>query len=573
MNLATKYEIPQTRLEELLDLADAVMKGRVEVGQMPGFLEKAFGLDEQKARLVASDLAGYRLLPLTEFISGVEDAIEQWGGDVLAYPELRLKKPGLEDELLSFASQIGLELPDHLMKRFIFLAKGYINKERDRQASLTLLKRPITIGGLQFSDLQAQRFFEMLDKRFGEAEPTPLTKGELEGVFSDGKLKVEEKRTEEEVESKKLKVESVKSAEEIEKPNVKSTPVKTIRTRDLLVIKAVPHALTTDVPLISGSIIHQEEEAEIEEHKKQLAQKPVVDNQKVQAAIIEKTAQLLFAPFKNAKQTQASAREFTNSFVRGRIDTQRAHALLVDKYGFDNEHAMEAIKLLAQGHSEYHQSPEPIKPSVVKKKPDVSLEARVLDERHAVLTKTVPKTSIEPILPGARVSVARSSNQEAILQQKKISSVDLQQAQEKAKPAKASVRLSVQSTPPSQKQNASTKVADIVFAQKLVGPVEELGTMGITEFRRLSSDPQEAVQKILNTLDLLEETDYEQRIAGIVALRQSPLQKLYISLMQEALMQGSPVTDIAAMHRNKGEMSLSTPEIDAIVELNRITQF
>ncbi|KKS08114.1 MAG: hypothetical protein UU63_C0067G0010, partial [Candidatus Uhrbacteria bacterium GW2011_GWF2_41_430] len=168
---------------------------------------------------------------------------------------------------------------------------------RDRQASLTLLKRPITIGGLQFSDLQAQRFFEMLDKRFGEAEPTPLTKGELEGVFSDGKLKVEEKRTEEEVESKKLKVESVKSAEEIEKPNVKSTPVKTIRTRDLLVIKAVPHALTTDVPLISGSIIHQEEEAEIEEHKKQLAQKPVVDNQKVQAAIIEKTAQLLFAPF------------------------------------------------------------------------------------------------------------------------------------------------------------------------------------------------------------------------------------------------------------------------------------
>ncbi|EKD47066.1 MAG: hypothetical protein ACD_66C00239G0010, partial [uncultured bacterium] len=388
-----------------------------------------------------------------------------------------------------------------------------------------------------------------------------------------GKLKVEEKGIDEEVKSKKLKVESVKSAEEIEKPNVKSTPVKTTRARDLLVIKAVPHALTTSVPVISGSIIHKEEEAEIEEHKKQLAQKSVVDNQKVQAAIIEKTAQLLFAPFKNAKQTQASAREFTNSFVRGRIDTQRAHALLVDKYGFDNEHAMEAIKLLEQGHGEYHQSPEPIKPSVVKKKPDVSLEARVLDERHAVLTKTVPKTSIEPILPGARVSVARSSNQEAILQQKKISSVDLQQAQEKAKPAKASVRLSVQSTPPSQKQNASTKVADIVFAQKLVGPVEELGTMGITEFRRLSSDPQEAVQKILNTLDLLEETDYEQRIAGIVALRQSPLQKLYISLMQEALMQGSPVTDIASTHRNKGEMSLSTPEIDAIVELNRITQF
>src|SRR3989339_1442356 len=251
--IGKKYDLPQKRTVELLDLADAVMKGQAQVGQMPGFLEKAFGLDEQKARLVASDLAGYRLLPLTEFIPGVEDAIKQWGGDVLAYPELRLKKPGLEDELLSFASQIGLELPDHLMKRFIFLAKGYINKERDRQASLTLLKRPITIGGLQFSDLQAQRFFEMLDKRFGKAEPTPLTKGELEGVSSDGKLKVESKKSEltveldinedektsfsvevgneeesgklkveekgidEEVESRKLKVESVKSAEEIEK--------------------------------------------------------------------------------------------------------------------------------------------------------------------------------------------------------------------------------------------------------------------------------------------------------------------------------------------------------------------
>ncbi|KKS49753.1 MAG: hypothetical protein UV15_C0029G0003 [Candidatus Uhrbacteria bacterium GW2011_GWA2_42_220] len=124
-----------------------------------------------------------------------------------------------------------------------------------------------------------------------------------------GKLKVEEKGIDEEVKSKKLKVESVKSAEEIEKPNVKSTPVKTTRARDLLVIKAVPHALTTSVPVISGSIIHKEEEAEIEEHKKQLAQKSVVDNQKVQAAIIEKTAQLLFAPFKNAKQTQASVRK------------------------------------------------------------------------------------------------------------------------------------------------------------------------------------------------------------------------------------------------------------------------
>ena len=107
----------------------------------------------------------------------------------------------------------------------------------------------------------------------------------------------------------------------------------------------------------------------------------------------------------------------------------------------------------------------------------------------------------------------------------------------------------------------------------MIGPVEELGTMGIIEFRRLSSDPNEAIIKVLNTLDLLEETDYEDRIKGIVAWRKSPVNKLYVSLVQDALTNAMTVADAAAKKRNAGDESLSAAEIDAIVGLNRKLSF
>jgi hypothetical protein len=83
----------------------------------------------------------------------------------------------------------------------------------------------------------------------------------------------------------------------------------------------------------------------------------------------------------------------------------------------------------------------------------------------------------------------------------------------------------------------------------------------------------EAARKVLGLLDLLESDDYEQRVRGVQAWRKSPLQNLYISLTQESLMRSMAITDIASSRRNKGEMTLSASEIDAIVEINNRIKF
>ncbi|MCG2687734.1 hypothetical protein L6260_02935 [Candidatus Parcubacteria bacterium] len=584
-SLAETYKIPQDRLGELLQLAEAVIRDQLQVEQMPEFLGKAFGLEPDIAKKVACDLAGYRLLPLLEFIPGIDVSIKQWGGDVASYPSLRIRKPQPEDELGAFVKEIGLDLPDHLQKRFVFLAKGYISKERNRQATLTLLKRPITIGGLEMTDEQAEKLFQMLDERFGEGEKekpvdplvelplsssglTLLRLGATEGLArgsSELGLDGGEGNKDVQDESQKSKVESVKP----------QLPVKqATRQRELLAIKAVPHALTTSVPVISGSIMHELEEQEIAKHKKILAQSAVPnDLAEKQEDIIKKTAQALFPLFKEARQTQQSAIELSRSYVKGMLDSQRANALLVTKFGITQESTYPILKILQAGYDELHKKPQ-VKKVVVDKKNDVAKqEQHLLDDRHAAITKTVARVSVEPVLPTARVSAAHTKQEELSASRKKINTGALREAQERSKPKKAVVKLSVQSTLQLKNSDAPTKVADISFSSNLIGPVEELGTMSIVEFRRLSSDPKEAIQKILNTLELLEEDDYEQRVKGIMALRKSPLQNLYISLVQEALLQGIPVADVATARRNKGEASLNAAEIEAIVKLNDDIRF
>lgn len=120
-------------------------------------------------------------------------------------------------------------------------------------------------------------------------------------------------------------------------------------------------------------------------------------------------------------------------------------------------------------------------------------------------------------------------------------------------------------------------VADVVApgqpsrpSRRLAGPVEEFANMTAVEFRRLSSDPKEAVMKIKDRLDLLEEQGVGQKIAGIKAWRNSPINRLYLSLARAALLSGRPVGEISAEH---GPDGLTDAESKAISALNDQIRF
>jgi hypothetical protein len=411
------------------------------------------------------------------------------------------------------------------------------------------------------NDQQINKLLEMLDAKFKVSISDSDKKDESLIVAVD---------------SEKVLIAEPKNDENVSTAVVVSSDQgkKITRSREILPIKAVPMALTTDVPVVSGSIMHNDEEQEIVQYKKKLENIISTDDQhlQIQEEIIENTAKAIFGYFKDARQTQQSARELSRSYVKGLIDAQRAHVILVDKYLIDQNNALLVLKALQQGYDQFNN--KPLVKNVVKQAGTIiQNEASLLDSRHAALTGVVPKESIQSVLPNAKVSASRSKEEEIVISKSKISSEALKGAQEKSRPAKATVLLSSQSIAPKNKQDVAAKVTDIAYSQKLVGPIEELGTMGIVEFRRLSSDPMEAARKVLGLLDLLESDDYEQRVRGVQAWRKSPLQNLYISLTQESLLRSMAITDIASSRRNKGEMTLSISEIDAIVEINNRIKF
>lgn len=108
---------------------------------------------------------------------------------------------------------------------------------------------------------------------------------------------------------------------------------------------------------------------------------------------------------------------------------------------------------------------------------------------------------------------------------------------------------------------------------RLTGPIQELKEMSIIEFRRLSKDPEAAIQKIMQRIDILNQESLERRIEGIRAWQSCPLQQAYIHLMSEAFQKAKPVAQLADEKRAAGEECPTPTEIAAIISLNSKLHF
>ncbi|MFH1632028.1 MAG: hypothetical protein ABIA47_03370 [bacterium] len=635
--IAGKHSLKVERSTEFLDLTDPIIRGDLELGKMPAMIASAFGVDEGKAKLIAADVAGYRLLPLEAYMPGVAKQIKDWGGKIADYPKKRVVKEQTEekDAIVALAEKIGLELPDHLMKRFIYLSKAYLTKERARDATATLMKRPLTIGGLGLNDEQVEKLLGMLDRELGAKEvktastelkpesdelkkeltvepkaafetietfetkfpkPKPkveevITKG-AEATAKNEEVKIEKKPEPEVVVTKDdlvaiLKEDVVESGKAIEasvtfetKPEPepkRAEKVKEVKLRDdkkSLPAKSVTHALTKSVPVISGSILDDQDEAELAGHAKKLEKREVKEDPEFKKKLEAEVNEMLkpaIAIFKKKKIAQQVFKDVAGQYVRGFRGKLRTEQLLKDKHklgGSDLDSVMSIFERARIKMDQVHRAE--IKPKQEELKEDVAAREReVLDKRHAIVTGRMPTGPIESPMPDAQVSAARTKLEELKGQADGLDTEKLARAESRNMPKKAKAKLTVQSAPP----QPEGKIRDIKFVPKLIGPVEELGTMTPAEFRRLSSDPVEAARKIEDKLILLEESAYEDRVRGVKAWRRSPISKLYLEMSSEALRTGVSVAEIATRRRNAGEESLSPAEIKTLISLNSRLKF
>ena len=101
-----------------------------------------------------------------------------------------------------------------------------------------------------------------------------------------------------------------------------------------------------------------------------------------------------------------------------------------------------------------------------------------------------------------------------------------------------------------------------------MGPMEEIQFLDLVNFRRLGKTPEEITVKIFNKIKLLEKDGYEKMIAGISAWRKSPVSRLYLHIVQEAVISNLPLKEAIEKREKNKQEGLTLAEIEAIMNLN-----
>ncbi len=102
---------------------------------------------------------------------------------------------------------------------------------------------------------------------------------------------------------------------------------------------------------------------------------------------------------------------------------------------------------------------------------------------------------------------------------------------------------------------------------RVMTPIDELSVMGLVEFRRLSENAFQAMEKLSNKLKLWGQESFLKRLDGITAWRSSPIHQMYLAVCKESLNQNKNPFDVIKAHNNPKEY-ITVDEYSAIISFN-----
>ena len=117
------------------------------------------------------------------------------------------------------------------------------------------------------------------------------------------------------------------------------------------------------------------------------------------------------------------------------------------------------------------------------------------------------------------------------------------------------------------------KITDVYPAPKLQGPVEELGSLTIRDFRRLAPTPSERIDKILARVDFIGKEGLARRLKAIDALQGSPVMREYRRVVQETFAKGAAPEALLTRGGDETPAGLTAEEFYGIMELNQKLRF
>lgn len=109
---------------------------------------------------------------------------------------------------------------------------------------------------------------------------------------------------------------------------------------------------------------------------------------------------------------------------------------------------------------------------------------------------------------------------------------------------------------------------------KVMGPIEEINYLDLTNFRRLGINPKEAITKVETKIKNLEKEGYDKMVLGVVAWRNGLINSLYLKMVQEALSKGMTLKQLADNYQTEKRTSLLFwEEIEEVISLNNRLMF
>ncbi len=581
----------------LLALLDELLLQDLRVDNLVIEIQRRLSLDSVKAKSLALDIAGYRLLPLDKFLGDIDGYIRMLGGDSKNYPDTRIKvEERTPDEAAAEVVGTSANAFDFRMKERLndIIDSFYRGVRTDKQV-MEMLKKPVKTGGMELSDEAASRLMDQIREEAKAvhirekaeaaalappeepvsaetltaeailstpASPTPkklddfVTIGpEDEKEIADLKSAVLPARGAERAAETAAKIEA--SVEELYQASGLQPADETMQKRFKTVIgnrlRDVRDSMETLETLVQpkelGGMGLSEENARkvlslIEEKLKQVhaAHAAEVDAKKSQWLKAEQEKQAAAAAAEKAKEE---------------ADLNGLYQAVVSK-----SKKAEAMSAAAAAPATPTVSPSmnpPLKGEVPKAEGSVPPAAPVLSAPPANL-------------PIAAPAPARAQMPSAQPMQKMPAPPTMPKPPAAPPPPMTIVRP-IQVPPPLPATPGPgvvvrPKMEDVKFVSKLTGPVEELRATTLVDFRRLSKDPKEAILKVRDKIDLLAEQSYSKRTEGIKAWMDSEVNRTYLEMMREAL-DGAPMPQVIAGRQTSKKPYLNPEELQAVAELSR----
>lgn len=116
-------------------------------------------------------------------------------------------------------------------------------------------------------------------------------------------------------------------------------------------------------------------------------------------------------------------------------------------------------------------------------------------------------------------------------------------------------------------------MTDIKHPREVMGPIDELRYFSLKDFRDAAETAAGSAQKIFEKFQLLGAESVQERIRGILAWKDSPVNQLYIHLGKEAMAENQPVEELLEQKEKLHQPYLTKGEFMAIADLNRRLRF